>query len=311
MGESTSGGPREGGRPAGSAAERIASFRPVHDLDRIRAEAAVIFIVRRRFAAAVQVRGLLKATLDLLRTWTQVGSTVESMGFGEILRNERFPRVHMANLAWVDAAPPGGPAEVLAALDRAYLGTEVRHRHALFRDAMRAYELQDAFLALGFRPTAELALARLGAPSCIVNPEVTVREVDAATPEVDFRSVTEAVHRDLGYEPEDSRQVYELDRERAARIGERAYVAYLGSDAAGSYTLWVRGGYALIGNVGTVPARRMRGIGRTMIHDACTRAIDLHAEWTLLTTALLGTPRTMYETLGFQPIGEIRGFLRV
>ena len=86
------------------------------------------FIARGRFAAGVQVSELLGATVDLLRSWTRIGGVAEPAGFGEVLRNERFPRVHTANLAWVDAVPPGGPAEILAALDRAFLGTPEVHR---------------------------------------------------------------------------------------------------------------------------------------------------------------------------------------
>jgi len=100
------------------------------------------------------------------------------------------------------------------------------------------------------------------------------------------------------------------DRVRAEAIGERRYLAFLRGEPAGTFTLWPRGRFALIGNVGTVPRHRMRGVARTMIFQACSRAVDLHFEYVLLTAALLGTPRVMYETLGFRPVGEIRGFLR-
>src|SRR3990170_3502910 len=264
---------------------------------------ATTFIVPRRFAAAVRVRELHLAILDLIRGWTRIGGEREAVAWGEVLRNERYPLVHMANLAWADATPPGGPREILGALERAYLGTDVRHRHVLFADAMRAYEAQDAFGSLGFQPTAELALAKVGLPVCIANPDVDVREVGDGADEAEFRTVTLAVHTDLGYTPEESMQVYELDRVRAEAIGERRYLAFLRGEPAGTFTLWPRGRFALIGNVGTVPRHRMRGVARTMIFQACSRAVDLHFEYVLLTAALLGTPRVMYETLGFRPVG--------
>ena len=82
---------------------------------------ATTFIVPRRFAAAVRVRELHLAILDLIRGWTRIGGEREAVAWGEVLRNERYPLVHMANLAWADATPPGGPREILGALERAYL----------------------------------------------------------------------------------------------------------------------------------------------------------------------------------------------
>lgn len=230
--------------------------------------------------------------------------------FGEIVRNERFPLVHMANLAWVDALPDDGPASVLSALDGAFLGTQVVHRHILFTDPAGAYEAQEAFAALGFRPTAEVALARVGLPNCIVNEEVQVREVGRGASEEDLGDVVRAVHEDLGYTPEESRQVHELDRLRAADLGDRAFVGYLDGRPVASADLWPRGRFGMIGNVGTLPAYRMRGAGRTMIFRMLEKAMEERVEYALLTANLSTWTPTLYQTLGFTPVGEVRGFLR-
>lgn len=281
----------------------------VRSTKRPRPEAAT-FILRPRFAGPVDLRDLHGTTVDFLRTWTRIGGEVLPASFGEILRNGRYPLVHMANTAWVDVVPPGGVEAILRELDRAFAGTAVRHRHLFFTHASRAYDLQEAFVERGFHPTAELVLAKVGLPVCVTNPDVEVREVGVDAHEPEFRAVTVAVHTGLGYTSEESRQVYEMDRERAAETGERWYVAFHKGDPAGTFTLWPRGRFGLIGNVGTVPEHRKRGVGRTMIFEACSRAIDLRVEYALLTTALLGAPKVMYQTLGFQPVGELRGFLK-
>jgi hypothetical protein len=38
--------------------------------------------------------------------------------------------------------------------------------------------------------------------------------------------------------------------------------------------------------------------------------MESHCEWVLLISDLFDTPQAMYKTLGFLPIGEVRGFLR-
>jgi len=54
----------------------------------------------------------------------------------------------------------------------------------------------------------------------------------------------------------------------------------------------------------------MRGVGRTMLFEACKRAIEARCEWVVLISDLFDTPKEMYKTLGFEAIGEVRGFLR-
>jgi GNAT superfamily N-acetyltransferase len=259
----------------------------------------------------VDLQDLLRATLDFERTWVETGCAVEQRPWGSIFRNERYPLVHMANFAWVNHMPLGGPEEVLEALDRAFRGTTVPHRCLLFEEAQEAFQNQEALTRIGFRPDADLAMARLGIPSCITNPDLALREVGKDAPEEHYRRIRLAIQDDLGWSEEESRQVYALDRERAGSVGWRSFVSYLGDEPAGTVALWPRKTFAVIEDVATLPRFRMKGVGRTMIFEACKRAVDLGCEWTLLTTPLMGSPKIMYTTLGFQPVGEIRVFLNV
>lgn len=253
---------------------------------------------------------LLRAVIEFLRTGREHAPAKRRTPWGTIYRDDRFPQIHQANLGWVSALRERGPAEVLEDLDREFDGTAIRHRFLLFEDADSAFGVQEAFVRLGFRPTAELALAMVGLPDCIVNPELEVRAADGGTALEDFRSVLRATEAGFGYSPEVLEQMWGLWRSRAPRIGVRPYVAYLNGAPAGTISVWPRGVFALIDDVATHPQFRMRGVARTMIFEACRHAIEAHCEWVVLTSDLFDTPKEMYQTLGFHPIGEVRGFLR-
>jgi GNAT superfamily N-acetyltransferase len=213
-------------------------------------------------------------------------------------------------MAWVDRLPAGGVDEVLADLDRALEGTAVAHRALQFADAQAAYEVQETMVARGFQPKAAVAMARLGVPSCIINHDVVVRQVDVDAPFDDFRTISRVIHAESGYSEAVSDQLLGLWRERAAAVGLRAHVGYLGDEPAGIFTLWPSGAFAFIEDVATHPRFRNRGIGRTLVYKACFFAIVERCEWVLLMADLFDTPRIMYKTLGFEPVGEVRSFLR-
>lgn len=254
---------------------------------------------------------LLRTALDFERTWVSTLSDVRTTPWGAIHRTPRYPLVFMGNLAWIRRLPDGGAEEVLAALDEGLEGTDVRFRHIVFEDAQEAFNQQASLSALGFRPEASLAMARLGMPVCITNPDVELREVGRGASEEDRRRITSVIHAEAGIASNESRQVQALEQERAEAVGMRDYVAYLAGVPAGTVSLWCRDKFALIENVGTLPEHRMKGVGRTMLFLAGKLAWDDRREWTLLFTDLRTGPTVLYQTLGFQPVGEIRGFLKL
>jgi len=258
----------------------------------------------------VDTQELFRTALAFFRDGVEAAVDVTRTPWGGVTRADRYPTVHMANEAWVVSIPRGGASEILAAMDRVYAGSQVRHRRLWFEDPDEAYAAQEAFVAAGFKPTGELAMARLGQPSCILNPDVVVREADSDAIEEDYRAIGAAIDEGPGYDPKLSHDLYSLDRERSALLRMRRFVAYLEDEPAGTFSLWPRRPFALIEYLGTHPRFRMKGVGRTMISEACHHAILERCEWILLTADLFDTPRMMYKTLGFEPIGEIRGFLR-
>jgi predicted GNAT family acetyltransferase len=60
-----------------------------------------------------------------------------------------------------------------------------------------------------------------------------------------------------------------------------------------------------------MPEFRNRGIARTLIFEISKRALGAGCEYSMLSTDPFDSPQEMYKTLGYQPVGEVRSFLRV
>ena len=259
----------------------------------------------------MDTRELLRTCLGFERTWSETGASVRKTSYGTTVRNDRFPRIYMANLAWVERMPPGGVDEILDDLDAAFAGSAVRHRNVEFEDAQLAFEHQEAFVARGFRPLSELAMARVGLPACITNPDVAIREVGKGAPEADYRRLRMRVFEGLEYDPEESEQLYAVARDHGAVLGQHDYVGYVQGAPAATVSLWPRGLFAYIGDVATMPEFRNRGVARTLIFEISKRSLGEGCEYSLLFTDPFDSPQAMYKTLGYEPVGEIRSFLKV
>ena len=268
------------------------------------------FIPSAPLAHAMDTDEMLRAVIDFLRIWREQAPVKVRTTWGTIYRDDRFPLIHQANLGWVATPPEGGSKKIIEDLGEAFRGTAVPHQALLFEDAERAFALQEEFVRLGFRPTAELALAKVGLPDCIVNPDLEVRPAAEGSALNDFRAISMAIDAGSGYSRRVIDQLWGLWRERSRHVGMRPYVAYLNGTAAGTISVWPRGIFAWIDNVATHPDFRMRGVGRTMLFQACKRAIEARCEWVVLISDLFDTPKEMYKSLGFEAIGEVRGFLR-
>lgn len=258
----------------------------------------------------MDVHELFRATRSFERTWAETGAEVQATRFGIIVRDLRHPLIYGANLAWVEHLPAGDIDDVLAALDTAFAGTPVRRRNVVFDDAQVAFENQEAFVARGFHPAAELAMARVGLPACIANPDLALRQVGADAPEDDYRRLRMRLFEGIGYALDESRQLYAIARERGARLGQQDFVGYFQGRPAGTISLWTRGRFALIGDVATMPEFRNRGVARTMLFETAKKSINAGCEYSLLFTNLRDSPQEMYKTLGYQPVGELRSFLK-
>ena len=270
---------------------------------------AARFIPPAPFETVVDTDELCRAVVEFLRIWREQAASRVPTSWGTIYRDERFAAIHQANLGWVASIPEEGSAKILADLDEAFRDSPVRHRSLLFEDAEEAYGVQEDMARQGFRPVADLAMAKVGLPACIVNPDVEIRRAEEGAAADDFRVLKIAADAALGYTPQVVGELWGVWHDRSGRVGMRPYVAYLNGTPAGTISVWARPPFAWIDDVETHPDFRLRGIARTMIFEACRRAASARCEWVLLTTDLFDTPKEMYRTLGFEPVGEVRGFV--
>src|SRR2546426_8346900 len=237
-----------------------------------RAYKAARFIPPAPFERAVDTDELLRAIIEFLRIWREQAASRVPTSWGTIYRDERFAAIHQANLGWVASIPEEGSAKILADLDEAFRDSPVRHRSLLFEDAEKAYGVQEDMARQGFRPVADLAMAKVGLPACIVNPDVEIRRAEDGAGADDFRVLKIAADAALGYTPQVVGELWGVWHDRSGRVGMRPYVAYLNGTPAGTISVWARAPFAWVVDVETHPDFRLRGIAPTMTFEACLRA---------------------------------------
>src|SRR5438552_1631495 len=232
-------------------------FRPIKGFGRVDESTAGggpcgRFITYLPYLSTVDTDEMMRAVLEFLRTARELAPIKVQHPWGTVYRDDRFPLIHQANLAWVSAVPDDGPEPILADMDQAFRGTAIRHRALLFEDAERAYAVQEEFIRRGFRPTAELAMAKVGLPDCIVNREVEIRSAAEGEAAEGFRSVMRATDAAFGHPPEVLEQMGGLRQDWAHQVGMRPYLATLNDAPAGTFSVWPRDGPG-------ARARRMQG----------------------------------------------------
>src|SRR5439155_1665769 len=174
---------------------------------------------------ALDTDEMLQAAVDFLHLWREQAPSKVPTTWGTIYRDERFPLIHEANLGWVSTRSEDGPKKIIEDLGEAFRGMAIPHQALLFEDAEKAFALQEEFVRLGFRPTAELALAKVGLPDCIVNPDLELRPAAAGTAMDDFRAITAATDVAFGHSRDVIEQLWGVWRERSKRVGMQPYVA--------------------------------------------------------------------------------------
>ncbi len=231
--------------------------------------------------------------------------------WGAIFVAPDYPAVHDANLAWVDAIPKGGLSQVLLELDGAMRAQGISYRRLTFSDPKAAFEIQEQLIDMDFHAYRDLAMVRLGASACIRNPDLEVREVDTSGEWEVFDAVMSDLHAERGYTEEVSRALIDRYHERAPNLRERVYLGLFGGEGAGVATLVPRERLAFLGEVGTRPKFRRRGVARTLVEEVSNLGQQLGFPYVgLVTDHGNEAARALYNSLGYQPVGEIRGFFK-
>src|SRR5207245_9109044 len=96
---------------------------------------------------------------------------------------------------------------------------------------------------------SELAMAKVGLPACIVNPEVEIRLAAQDATADDFRILKIATEAAMGYSPQVVDQLWGFWHERSRRVGVQPYVGLLDGIPAGTISGWAGGRLAVVGRV--------------------------------------------------------------
>jgi ribosomal protein S18 acetylase RimI-like enzyme len=236
-------------------------------------------------------------------------SRVLKRPWGSLFIAPDYPAVHDANMAWVERVPKSGISQVLLELDNATRSQGISFRHLEFADPEAAHQVQETLIDMGFTPSRMLAMVRLGVATCIRNPDLEVREVDTPEEWEVFDAIFSELHSESGYSEEVSREIIDRHRARLSKLKERVVMGLFSGEGAGVATLVPRPRLAYVAEVGTRPKFRRRGVGRTLVEEVSNLGQQLGIPYVGLTTAWDNEPaRALYSSLGYQAVGERRGF---
>ncbi len=260
-------------------------------------------------ATSVKLETLFGHVLEAEFAVLSSASEVRRRPWGAILVAADHPAVREANLAWVDRVPAGGISQVILELDGAMRAQGISFRRLEFSDPKAAHGMQGTLVDLGFRPTRAVAMVRLGDAPSFRNLDLEVREVDTPEEREVFDAVLEELHRERGADAEASKAVLEWYRERAAALGERAYMGLFEGEAAGIASIVPRPKLGLIAELGTRPEHRQKGVARSLVEVVSDRSQALGLPYAgVIAPWDNEAARDLYASLGYQPVGEVRGF---
>ena len=162
---------------------------------------------------------------------------------------------------------------------------------------------------MGFEPRRFLAMVRLGVSTCIRNPDLEVRGVDTPEEWEVFEAILSELYAEYGDAEETARQTIERHRARLSKLRERVYMGLFGGEGAGIATLVPRSRLAYVAEVGTRPKFRRRGVARTLVEEVSNLGQQMAIPYVgLMTSWDNEAARTLYTSLGYQAVGERRGF---
>ena len=262
-------------------------------------------------ATSVKLETLFEYILEAEFAVLSSASEVRRRPWGAVLVAADYPAVREANLAWVDRVPAGGISQVILELDGAMRAQGISFRRLEFSDPKAAHGVQQTLVDLGYRPARAVAMVRLGDAPSFRNLDLEVREVDTPAEWEVFDAVMAELHAERGVGAEASKAILEWYHGRAAALGERAYMGLFEGEAAGIASIVPRPRLGLIAEVGTRPEHRKKGVARSLVEVVSDRSQALGLPYTGVVAPWDNeAARDLYASLGYQPVGEVRGFQR-
>jgi GNAT superfamily N-acetyltransferase len=233
-----------------------------------------------------------------------VCDVVERWEYGTMIRCTRLPDFYVYNGLRVEGPVPALGVNTLVHAADVLLG-DLDHRHVEIEEEADGARLRPGLEALGWTAERLVWMARTGAPGPAVRPPRVDEVTFAATRPLRL----EWARGDWWAGSDESLQRFAAVEEHAAAVlGSRALLARDRAGTAIGYAVFVaRGGGAEVEQVYVTATLRRRGVGGALV-AAAVRAAG--ADETYIVADDEGSPKRLYERLGFEPVWRQHVFRR-
>jgi GNAT superfamily N-acetyltransferase len=217
--------------------------------------------------------------------------------------DEDYPERYISNVLIVDADVPA--ERLLRTTEEMQGGARLAHRRIRVRDDALGIRLAPSLRAEGYTDERVVVMLLRRQSDRGAALPVEERRFD------DVRDLTAEVYRrELPTDPDTAVRFVEQHRRWDGILGTRRFVARVGGLAAGQCELYAIGPDAQIEYVDTLEEYRRRGIAAAVVLAAIGAARAAGARHVFICADADDWPKTLYERLGFDPIGREWEFTR-
>jgi ribosomal protein S18 acetylase RimI-like enzyme len=244
------------------------------------------------------VRARISSAEDAL---AESGAEVLALDVGRVIRQPACPHVYDANLVRRARLRAAVLDDALERLAEPLKQIGARHLQLTLDGADVPEEVGPLLRARGFHRDRLVAMMLDGPPQGEGAPDVTLAAVPGQASWTTFAEGMDRVNRDeVWYAPAVSLEIVGSLRRRCEAGGATVFIGVQADRPVGTVGLALHRGCASIFSVGTFPDARRRGIGRALIRAAVARGRAADADLVYLIARADGSPRTLYERLGFR-----------
>lgn len=219
--------------------------------------------------------------------------------------DDDYPDRYVSNFLLVRRVDPTLTGDRLAtSADDLLGGAGLSHRHVTVLDE-HGDRLAPAFRDRGYEVGAIVAMALRRPPDRPAALPAEERSFD------EVRALTEEIYRrELPQAPETVARFVEQHAAWDRTLGTRRFVARIDGALAGQCELYVNGTDAQVEYVDTLEEYRGRGVARAVVLAAAEAARRAGVDRVFIAGDEDDWPRSLYERLGFDPIGRAWEFRR-
>ena len=254
--------------------------------------------------AALEPVPELEALLELWRAHDAAFERAELAWWGAVVSDRRYPAIHEANYARVEARSPVPLAEIAVGLGTA--GADPRTHVVVFHPEEQTDLLAEAGTA-GARLVWDLVMVRRSGHTDPqgAGPDIPTEEI-ARFDDAFWIAHAESVRLFDVEDPDTLDQLQALERETLIPHGRRWFVVRgEGGGPVAFASLLVVGDAAFLDHVVTFPEARRRGCAEALTRRAVSEAAAAGGASTLLLAEPGRPAERIYRRIGFEPVAHL------